>query len=90
MGMERTVFPINKQGYMVPCSLMIKVLPNLDDGIRLVGFLKEIEKDSHFVKELAFDTDKPVHYIMYSTETGLINGVTYSCKQDFGIPSRLV
>jgi len=34
---------LNKSGYIVPSTLMIKVLPNLDEGIQIVGFLKEIE-----------------------------------------------
>ena len=46
IGIERFVLPQNKQGYLVPCTLMIKVLPNLDEGIQIVGFLKEIETDS--------------------------------------------
>ncbi len=33
IGIERIVLPINKGGYLVPCSLMIKILPNLDEGI---------------------------------------------------------
>ncbi len=33
VGKERFVLPINKQGYLVPCTLMIKILPNLEDGI---------------------------------------------------------
>ena len=43
IGKERIVFPVNKSGYLVPCSLMIKVLPTLDEGIRVVGFLKDLE-----------------------------------------------
>jgi len=34
---------LNKNGYIVPSTLMVKVLPNLDEGIQMVGFLKEIE-----------------------------------------------
>lgn len=30
---ERFVLPIDKNGYLVPCTLMIKILPNLDEGI---------------------------------------------------------
>ena len=33
IGRERTVLPINRLGYLVPCTLMIKILPNLDEGI---------------------------------------------------------
>jgi PAS domain S-box-containing protein len=32
INMDRIVFPQNKQGYVVPCTLLIKVLPNLDEG----------------------------------------------------------
>ena len=33
LNFSRLVFPINKEGYIVPCSLYIKILPNLDFGI---------------------------------------------------------
>lgn len=88
IGQERNVFPINRKGYMVPCTLMIKVLPTLDDGIKMVGFLKDIEKESGFLKG-DFDTEETVHYIMYGGEGNHIHGVTYSCKQEFGISANL-
>lgn len=80
IGQERIVFPINKHGYMVPCSLMIKVLPNLDEGIRLVGFLKEVQQSFDPLKLGENDIDERVHYIMFSPDTGVIHGITYSCK----------
>jgi len=43
IGVERVIMSLNKSGYIVPSTLMIKVLPNLDEGIQIVGFLKEIE-----------------------------------------------
>ena len=43
INQERLVLCLNKQGYLVACSLMIKVLPSLSEGISLVGFLKEME-----------------------------------------------
>lgn len=33
MGKERLVLGEDRQGYMVPCLLMIKVYPNLEEGI---------------------------------------------------------
>ena len=42
----RPVYPMNKAGYIVPCVLFIKILPNLDKGIQIVGFLKEDEFDN--------------------------------------------
>lgn len=50
IGLERVIFPNNKNGYLIPCSLMIKVLPNLDDGIKIVGFLKSIDNSSQLNK----------------------------------------
>ena len=41
MGYERVVFPIHKEEYIVPCMLLLKLLPNLDEGIKIIGFLKE-------------------------------------------------
>ena len=59
IGLERLVLPQNKQGYLVPCTLMIKVLPNLDEGIQIVGFLKDIDTSSAYMKN-AYDTDEKV------------------------------
>lgn len=33
VGVERIVFPQNKAGWLVPCTIMIKVMPSLEDGI---------------------------------------------------------
>jgi hypothetical protein len=33
IGKERFVCPCNTEGYIVPAILMIKILPNLDEGI---------------------------------------------------------
>ena len=61
-GLERMVYPQNKNGYIVPCTLMIKVLPNLDEGIRIVGFFKEID-DSAELK--AYDSAETVNKIKF-------------------------
>ena len=61
IGLEKFVFPQNKQGYLVPCTLMIKVLPNLDEGIQIVGFLKDIDSSSAFMKN-ADETDEQVEF----------------------------
>jgi len=45
MGRERQIYAMNKSGYIVPCGLMVKVYPNLDEGIRVVGFLRKFEAD---------------------------------------------
>ena len=89
IGMERVVFPQNKNGYLVPCTLMIKVLPNLNEGIQIVGFLKDIDSAASFMKT-EYDANERIHYMIYNGESGVIQGVTHSCYQSFGIPASLV
>lgn len=50
IGQERILLAQNKNNYLVPCTLMIKVLPNLDEGIQIVGFLKDIEPGSSYLR----------------------------------------
>ena len=64
IGLERLVLPQNKQGYLVPCTLMIKVLPNLDEGIQIVGFLKDIDTANAYMKN-AYDTDEKVNFKIF-------------------------
>lgn len=41
IGKDRLITPTNKDGFIVPSNLMIKILPNLEDGLQFVGFFKE-------------------------------------------------
>jgi len=90
LGLERLVFPLTKKGYVVPCTLMIKVLPDLTNGVRLVGFLNEVENENGFTKNVEFENEEKVHYIVYSGDTGAIHGFTQTCKKDFGLISSLI
>ena len=89
IGLERLVLCQNKLGYLVPCTLMIKVLPNLDEGIQIVGFLKDIDQSQNLLKS-QFDAEEKVHYMIYNATSETIMGVTYSCYQSLGIPASLV
>ena len=89
VGTERFILPQTKSGYVIPCTIMVKVLPNLDDGIKMVGFLKDLDAAS-ITMTSDFDADDKVHYIMYGGENNIVYGITYSCYQHFGIPASLV
>lgn len=39
---ERLVLAQNMKGYLVPCSLLVRLLPNLDKGIQFIGFLTKV------------------------------------------------
>lgn len=78
IGVEKTVLALNKQQYLIPCSLMIKVLPNLDEGIQIVGFLKEIDIQQSQQKQ-GYDQEEKAHYMIYNVISGAVLGVTLSC-----------
>jgi hypothetical protein len=39
IGIERPIFPINTRGYLVGSMVFVKILPELTNGIEVVGFL---------------------------------------------------
>ncbi len=41
-GKERIVPALAKDGYMIPAVALTKALPNLESGIRLVGFMSKL------------------------------------------------
>lgn len=79
LSIERTVYPMNVKGYIVPCALLAKILPNLDEGIQIVGFLRKLP---------GFDLKKD-KYVLYSSESGMIYGVTRACYESFGLRASL-
>lgn len=81
LNIERTVYAMNKKGYIIPCTLLAKILPSLEKGIQIVGFLKRIENTG--------ESHGSTHYILYSAEDGILYGVTKSCYDHFGIRSSL-
>lgn len=91
IGSERFVTPNNADGFLVPCILMIKVLPSLDDGLQFVGFIKE--KDEYYCKPYKRMGDEEIvnHYLIYKFEQNMtIVGITQSVYESLGIPVSLV
>ncbi|CAD8089763.1 unnamed protein product [Paramecium primaurelia] len=82
MDKERILCCINSQQYLVPCSLMIKILPNLDEGIKMVGFLQDYNNQQ--------ESNEEWHYIIVDGYTQTILGITQSCTQIFGIPQSIM
>lgn len=44
LGRESIVFPVNKEGYIVPCTLTVRIIPNLNEGLKTVGFLNDLNR----------------------------------------------
>lgn len=65
------MFPVNKGGFMVQAALLVKLIPNLEDGFLLAGFIRKTE-------EL---TNETYHYLMYNEETLLVEEFSESCLE---------
>jgi hypothetical protein len=39
LGIERPIFPINTNGYLVGAIIFVKIIPQLTRGVEIVGFL---------------------------------------------------
>ena len=74
IGYERLITPTNKDGFLVPSIPMIKILPNLEDGLQFVGFFKE--KDEIYCapyKRTDNIDDEIIHYLIYKLDSNLQN-----------------
>jgi hypothetical protein len=72
---------------------MIKLLPNLDEGIQIVGFLKETDEcycAPYTRNNKIDDYEGATHYLIISKETLNIIGITHSVKDSFGIHQELI
>lgn len=87
MGRERAVFPMDRNGFIMSSNLLIKVVPNLDMNLRILGFLtpncEQFDKANH-------DNLDIHHFIMYHTVAGTVYGVSKGCYYEFGIRPDIV
>jgi len=89
---NRIIFPLNKDGYIIPCQVLVYVLPSLREGIRLAAFLQEIDvvNQNDDFDEGVKGMKKTPYYIIFDADTQLLQGVSQNCWKSFGISSRLV
>lgn len=87
IDVERVIFPVGKSGYIVPCQIIIKVLPNLERGIQMVGFMKELDPNLNQISDSSLEEN--YHWIVYNYENFMLLGLTMNCQQSFGIPASL-
>lgn len=90
-GVYRVVMGQNKDGYMLPLHLVIRLIPTLEVGIKFIGFLREVAEQRSESNAEADDglTDQE-YYIAYNKLDKTIVGVTRNVSENFGIPLFLV
>lgn len=70
---ERKVFSKNRRGFMLPCNLLIKVVPKVSEGIKIVGVFTELK------------SKKTKCTVLVSAIDGQILGITKESYDLFGL-----
>jgi hypothetical protein len=68
IGVERPIFPLNTQGYLVGVIIFVKVLPELTNGIAVIGFLTKLPPRAK--------GDPEIMWMMVNMNDGIIMGIT--------------
>jgi PAS domain S-box-containing protein len=98
---ERHVYPINNKGYIIPGSLLIKVIPQVKAGIKIIGLLRPHELSGNPQSaptnfgigpkdNINNTTGNNFHYILYNITNGTIYGISENCFDNYGIRSDLI
>ena len=87
MDSERAVFPMDKNGFILPQSLLIKVVPNLSKGLEVIGLLSNL--NIPYDRKADKNSDKD-YYILFDHRTGSVLGVSEGCYYEFGIRPDIV
>ncbi|KAL4469369.1 hypothetical protein ABPG72_006005 [Tetrahymena utriculariae] len=80
----RIVPAVNKKGYLVPSNLLLKVIPEFNNGIQISGIIYEETS----LSPQTFSSNKKFYYLIYRIDTLEIIQTCKNCSQDFGIFSR--
>lgn len=63
----------------MPCNVLTKPLPNLDEGIKIVGFFRMVTTE-----HLSVEVNNP-HYVLFREDTEEVQGLSENIFKNFGI-----
>ncbi len=89
---ERMITALTKSGYIKPFSIFIKTLPDLDQGLKVVGFLNEITDSElqQYYKMNKINKVSEIYYMLYNSISGHLLGVSENMRQNFGVTKHLI
>jgi len=89
LNRERIVFIKHKSGFLEPVYLLVKCLPNLQEGLQFLGFIKKLPLDSPYLHPPQKYLDKK-YMIIVTDSKGYILGFSKSCFKKLGLVMGLV
>jgi hypothetical protein len=83
------IFPMHKLGYAIPCSFLLRIVPNLKRGVQLIGFLVKVTDFSDYYKNLEKNMDPDDLMILLTDDDWKLQCFNLRASHIFGvIPSR--
>lgn len=55
MNMDRKIFVLSRSGFIVPCNLIIKMFPDLQEGLKVVGTFSSIARGDNKTSTILFN-----------------------------------
>lgn len=92
LNQQKFITPINKDGFLVPCNNILKVYPNLDQGVHFVSFIQERAPFYCYpYPKPSMSSDQINHYIQYKMENECMTvlGISQTVHEHFGFPAYL-
>lgn len=71
-GFTKTIYTLNKHGFLVYMSMMLKTLPDISNGVAIVGYFYQQSVDEPYV---------------ICDELGEVKGISSEFGKRFGVPS---
>lgn len=85
IGKKRFFYCLDRKGYIRGCSTFVKVLPDLSEGLRFVGLIRDFE-GINLGKPLQDNMKNVItHNLIFDSATGEIMGISQSLFAHFGL-----
>lgn len=78
MNSERKIIALDSKGFMIACTLLIKVLPTMRKGIEVIGIFSKVPEPKHTACKIIFDAN-----------TGEVLASTEACYRELGVHPAL-
>lgn len=82
---DRMILPLHKQGYMIPCSFLCRIVPNLQNGLQLIGFIYKIRDFSEYFPILERNITPDEVVVLLTDETWMMLAFNIRASKMFGI-----
>jgi PAS domain S-box-containing protein len=89
IGKKRNIYALDKKGYLKGCSLFLKVLPDLSEGIHFIGMIRDF--DVFTLGKVILESISGVvsHYLIYDASSGKIMGLSETLFSHFGLKASI-